>query len=226
MKQDLLHKSDPYYANMRSDMLRFIRGNPKRILEVGCGQGNFSKNFTDVEYLGVEANAEMAARARANGINVIAGLYDDVAGQVPDGHFDLVVCNDVIEHMIDPAGFLRNVKSKLAPNGHLIASIPNIRYAPVLFDLLVHADFEYVEAGVLDYTHLHLFTRKSFTRLAEQCGWKVEASKPLNIASSKPLRKLLAKLFDTFLPGLRNMQFAVRLSPATDDLITSGQMKK
>ena len=213
MKQDLLHKSDPYYANTRSDMLRFIRGNPKRILEVGCGQGNFSKNFTDVEYLGVEANAEMATRARANGINVITGLYDDVASQIPDGHFDLVVCNDVIEHMIDPAGFLRNVKAKLAPGGHLIVSIPNIRYAPVLFDLLVHADFEYTEGGVLDYTHLHLFTRKSFTRLAEQCGWEVEVSAPHSTASFNPLMKLVVKFFDTFLPGLRNMQVAVRLSP-------------
>lgn len=157
----------------------------------------------------------MAARARVNGINVVTGLYDDVASQIPDGHFDLVVCNDVIEHMIDPAGFLRNVKAKLAPGGHLIASIPNIRYAPVLFNLLVHADFEYTEWGVLDYTHLHLFTSKSFSRLAEQCGWEVELSEPHGTASFKPLKKLIVKLFDTFLPGLRNMQFAVRLSPST-----------
>ena len=213
MEQNLLHKEAQYYAGMRNDMLRFIRGNPKRILEIGCGQGNFSKNFTDVEYLGVEANAEMAAHARANGINVITGLYDDVAVQIPDGHFDLVVCNDVIEHMIDPAGFLRSVKAKLAPGGHLIASIPNIRYAPVLFNLLVRADFEYTEWGVLDYTHLHLFTRKSFCRLAEQCGWKVEVSAPHSTASFNPLLKLVVMFFDTFLPGLRNMQFAVRLSP-------------
>ena len=213
MEQNLLRKSDQYYANTRSDMLRFIRGNPKRILEVGCGQGNFSKTFTEVEYLGVEANAEMAARARANGINVITGLYDDVASQIPDGHFDLIVCNDVIEHMIGPAGFLRNVKAKLAPNGHLIASIPNVRYAPVLFDLLVRADFEYVEAGVLDYTHFHLFTRKSFSRLAEQCGWTVEVSEPLDIAPFKPLKNLVLKLIELILPELRNAQFAVRLSP-------------
>ena len=83
MKQDLLHKEAQYYAYTRSDMLKFIRGNPKRILEIGCGQGNFSRNFTDVEYLGVEANAEMAERARANGVNVVTGLYDDVAGQIP-----------------------------------------------------------------------------------------------------------------------------------------------
>ena len=215
MEQNLLRKSDQYYANTRSDMLRFIRGNPKRILEIGCGQGNFSKNFTDVEYLGIEANAEMATRARANGINIIAGLYDDVADQIPDGHFGLIVCNDVIEHMIDPAGFLRNVKAKLAPNGHLIASIPNVRYAPVLFDLLVRADFEYAEAGVLDYTHLHLFTKKSFTRLAEQCGWTVEVSEPLDIAPFKPLKNLVLKLIELILPELRNAQFAVRLSPAT-----------
>ncbi len=219
MEQNLLQKSDQYYAATRSDMLKFIRGNPKCILEIGCGQGNFSKNFTDVEYLGVEANAEMAARARANGVNVVTGLYDDVAKQIPDGHFDLVVCNDVIEHMIDPAGFLRDVKAKLAPNGQLIASIPNIRYAPVLFDLLVHADFEYQEQGILDYTHLHFFTRKSFTRLAEQCGWTVEVAEPLNIAPFKPLKNLILKFFERKTHDLRNVQFAVRIALATGQKI-------
>ena len=213
MSEDLLVKPDQYYAGSRSDMVKYVRDNPRHILEIGCGQGNFSKNFPNCEYLGIEPNAEMAAKAAANNIHVINGLYDDVASQIPNGHFDLIVCNDVIEHMIDPAGFLRNVKSKLAPNGQLIASIPNIRYAPILFDLIVHADFEYQTQGIMDYTHLHFFTPKSFKRLAEQCGWKIETLEPLAIATFKPFKNLILKFFERKTHDLRNVQFAVRLSP-------------
>ena len=125
--------------------------------------------------------------------------------------------------MIDPAGFLRNVKAKLAPAGRLIASVPNVRYAPVLFNLLVRADFEYTEGGVLDYTHLHLFTRKSFTRLAEQCGWEVEVSAPHNNMPFKPLKRLALRLIEFFLPEIRNLQFAVRISPTISSSRTSDE---
>lgn len=213
MSFNLLSKPDQYYAATRTDMLRFIRGKPQRILEIGCGEGNFAQNFPGLEYLGVEPNTQMAARATARGTPVLTGLYENVSKQIPNGHFDLIVCNDVIEHMLDPAGFLRNVRNKLTPDGQLIASIPNLRYAPLLFDLLFHADFEYTQSGILDYTHLHLFTPKSFARLAERCGWRIELSEPLSTMPFKPIKNLILKLLERKTHDLRNIQFAVRLTP-------------
>lgn len=210
----LTQKNDSYYAATRADMVKFIDNNPKKILEIGCGEGNFSQNFSNVEYWGVEPNKEMVLKAINAGRRVLSGTYETISNEIPNDYFDLVACNDVIEHMIDPIGFLKDIKSKLKSNGKLIASIPNIRYAPLLFDLIFRGEFDYTESGLMDYTHLHFFTHKSFYKIAKQCGWKVELLKPLTIAPFKPLKNFILKLIEHGGCDMRNIQFAVRLSLA------------
>ena len=209
---DLISKDDTYYSGKRQDMLKFIDIKVSRILEIGCGEGNFATNFTDIEYWGVEQATQHAKAAEQKGLRILNGLYEDVEDKIPDSYFDLIVCNDVIEHMIDPMGFLKDIKKKLKPTGKLIASIPNIRYAPILHKLIFEADFEYVQSGIMDYTHLHFFTYKSFRRIAESTGWNVDLIEPINIQPFKPVKKLLLKFLERKHHDLRNVQFAVRLS--------------
>lgn len=212
---DLIRKQDSYYVATRSDMVKFIDHPPKTLLEIGCGAGNFANNFHGVEYWGVEPNVEMAKRASAvAGRKILCGTYENVASNIPDDHFDIVACNDVIEHLPDPIGFLTDVRRKLHPHGKLIASIPNIRYAPLLFDLVFRGKFDYAESGLLDYTHLHFFTHKSFAKMACRCGWKVELLTPLAIQPFKPLKNLVLKILECGRNDMRNIQFAVRLSRA------------
>lgn len=214
--EDLVKKQVSYYSASRPDMLKYIDNNPKHILEVGCGAGNFSQNFSDVEFWGIEPNAEMAAKAATITHTTLNGTYDAVESKIPNSYFDLIVCNDVIEHMIDPAGFLRSVKSKLRKGGKLIASIPNLRYALLLYDLVFKGEFSYAQSGSLDYTHLHLFTQKSFEKMAASCGWHIECIEPLGAFEDfKPLKKLILKFLEHGRPGeMRTIQFAVRLSPS------------
>ncbi len=209
---NLISKPDVYYSATRSDMLKYINNSPKRILEIGCGTGRFAMNFKGIEYWGVEPNNEAAQQATSHSNRIIIGTYESSSSQIPNNYFDLIVCNDVIEHMIDPIGFLRSVKVKMASGGKLIASIPNIRYAPQLYSLLFNGTFDYEASGLMDYTHLHFFTQKSFRKIAESCGWKVEVSEPLAIAKFKPLKNLILRLLEFNSHDLRNMQFAVRLS--------------
>lgn len=211
---DLTKKKDSYYTASRNDMIRFIDNKPSRILEIGCGEGNFATNFVQAEFWGVEPNADMAERAVSRGRKILVGTYESVARDIPENYFDLVACNDVIEHMIDPMGFLRDVKNKLRPGGKLIASIPNIRYAPLLYDLVFHGDFDYTESGLMDYTHLHFFTPKSFAKMAMRCGWRVELSEPLSFQPFKPLKNLILRILERGGKDMRNLQFVVKLSRA------------
>lgn len=218
---NFIHKQDSYYAATRSDMVRFIDLPPTTLLEIGCGTGNFANNFPNVEYWGIEPNAEMAKRASAvAGRKILCGTYEAVAKNIPDDYFDIVVCNDVIEHLLDPIGFLTDIQRKLHSQGKLVASIPNIRYAPFLFDLVFRGEFEYAESGLLDYTHLHFFTHKSFKKMALQCGWKVELLTPLAIQPFKPLKNLVLKILECGRHDMRNIQFAVRLSRADSNRST------
>lgn len=198
-------------------MLDFINSVPRTILEIGCGTGKFRQNFNSIEYWGVEPCATAAAEASKTLSRVITGLYDDVQTSIPDQNFDLIVCNDVIEHMPDPKKFLKGISTKLNPNGILIASVPNLRNAVPLFELLAKGDFSYSEAGgILDYTHFHLFTRKSFIRMATECGWQIDCCRPINKQPFKPIKRLALAIAKTFIPEIEFLQIGFRLKrPAT-----------
>lgn len=118
----------------------------------------------------------MADASRGRLTRVLVGTYDEVSDQIPDAYFSVVVCNDVIEHMADPFAFLVDVARKVAPGGRLVASVPNVRYLPVMFQYVFLKDWRYDPAGgVLDDTHLRFFTRKSLLRTVSETGvWRVE----------------------------------------------------
>ena len=211
---DLISKDDTYYSGNRQDMLKFIDIRANRILEIGCGEGNFATNFTDVEYWGVEPVTQHAKSAEKKGFKILNGLYEDVEDKIPNAYFDLIVCNDVIEHMIDPRLFLKNIRNKLAPLGKMIVSIPNLRNAYTLYNLLIKGDFKYEKAGVLDYTHLHLFTKKSFINMASECDWKIEKYAPLPPSPFKPFKNFLLFFVKFFIPEIKSQQIGFRLTPS------------
>ena len=195
-------------------MAELILGYPKRVLEIGCGAGRFRTNLNDdVEYWGVEPNPCAAAQARRLLTHALEGCYEDVSKDIPDHYFDLIVCNDVIEHTRDPRGLLRDLRNKIASDGSMIVSIPNLRNALTLYDLLIKGEFQYVDSGVLDYTHFHLFTKKSFIRMAEQCGWTIELCRPMHPQPFKLFKNILLSCFKLLIPEIKCIQIAARLRP-------------
>lgn len=168
-------KSDKsYYRYVREDVFALVPTGVRRVLEIGCGAGRFRTNFpADVEYWGVEPVAEAAWEA-VGLTRVLVGTLDEVAASLPDGYFDLVVCNDVLEHMADPQKALATIRAKMAADGRLVGSLPNVRSVWVLLDLLFRRDWRYRESGVLDSTHLRFFTFKSARRLLTEGGFEIE----------------------------------------------------
>ena len=206
------NKTQSYYSNIRSEMVEFIKSAPSKILEIGCGDGGFRSNFSnEIEYWGVEPCEKAAHKASFILSKTLHGTYDKTESQIPDKYFDLIVCNDVIEHMTDYELFLQSVQSKLTPNGTMIVSIPNIRNATTLYNLIIKGAFDYVEAGVLDYTHYHLFTQKSFIGVATKCGWNVEICKPLPPTPYKPFKNIILNFLRLFIPEIKSNQIGARL---------------
>ena len=73
----------------------------------------------------------------------------------------------------NPSGVLRMARSWLAPDGRLIASVPNVRYHGVVRSLL-DGNWTYEPAGLLDRTHLRFFTRREVEKLFCRAGFAVE----------------------------------------------------
>ena len=166
---------DSYYKCVRKEICYYLPERYAKVLEVGCGAGVFRKNLTpECEYLGVEPCDKAVTEARQNGLPVLHGFFDGVANQIPDGYYDLVICNDVIEHMANPDKFLSDIKRKIAPGGVIVGSYPNIRFLFAMKHVLWDRDWCYADGGVFDRTHLRFFTMKSFKRMVLEQGYVIE----------------------------------------------------
>lgn len=167
------------------------------MLEIGCGAGAFSSQIEAEERWGVEPNASAAAEARTKLTRVVTGLYDDAEAALPDRHFDLVIANDVIEHMPDHDRFLQRIKEKMAPGAALVGSVPNVRALTQLAKLLVLKDWTYTDDGILDRTHLRFFTKKSLAGALAANGYEVESLSGLNSMLRHGLRRRGAHVANT-----------------------------
>jgi 2-polyprenyl-3-methyl-5-hydroxy-6-metoxy-1,4-benzoquinol methylase len=200
-----------YYARDRPEMVGFIPITARRLLDVGCAEGAFGnallQRHNGVELHGIEMDRDAAAQAAKTYTHVSVGSFpEDLAEGTRD--LDCVVFNDVLEHMEDPWTALRALHPHLAPGATVVASIPSVRYFPVLYKLAVRGEWTYMPAGVLDRTHLRFFTRQSIRELFETTGYSVEMLRGINPLNRWQLR-VLGKLAPRFIDDVRHPQFAV-----------------
>ena len=176
-----------YYQFTRSDVSEFLPTHYEKVLDIGCGEGHFKRNLNEsCEVWGVEpSNAANVASKSLH--KVLNGYYEDVYDELPDNYFDLVVCNDVIEHMSDHDKFLKSIQKKITANGCLVGSRPNVRYIYNLYELMVNKEWFYEDSGVLDRTHLRFFTENSLTRTLNEHGYLIEKLHGINSELTKPL---------------------------------------
>jgi len=178
--------NEHYYKLDRAEMLQYFPSQIGKVLDVGCGEGNFGalvKKTYNCEVWGIEPVTEQADRARKKLDKVYNAFLDN--NLKIDNRFDVITFNDVLEHMPDPWSVLSACKSLLNPNGVVIASIPNILYFHDFFNMYLSRDWKYEEAGIFDKTHLRFFTKKSMARMFNECGFDVIRQEGIRPTDSK-----------------------------------------
>jgi len=170
-------KSADYWAQSRPEILEFIPTGCGRALDVGCGSGSFGallKRERGIEVWGVEPFPSAAAQAALVLDSVCQTRFNKGDINLPSGYFDCITFNDVLEHLEHPEEALRLSIGLLSPNGLVVASIPNIRCLPFLWQLAVRGRWDYTEWGTLDKTHLRFFTRSSIEKMFRGEGFEIE----------------------------------------------------
>ncbi len=183
------------------------------VLEIGCHTGYLSHALISAGHSvsGVELDAGAAEVARNSGVRVICGDIENPSVLRSVGtNFDVVLLMDVLEHLRDPVLALRNLRTLLRPGGRALITGPNVAYWAVRKDLML-GRWRYVDAGVMDRTHLHFYTASTWAALAEDAGFRVIDICPAEgmVPGERALRALGASA--KFIERLRNV--AVSIAP-------------
>lgn len=90
-----------------------------RLLDVGCGTQPYRSLFHVREYVGLDIDSPLA---RERGI--ADAYYDGSRFPFDDGAFDVILCNQVLEHVFNPDEFASELRRVLVPGGRLILTVP------------------------------------------------------------------------------------------------------
>lgn len=167
MTQDYSTKTEQYFTGARADIASLLPGRVETVLEVGCGTGStlrwLKESGLATSTTGIELFRPAAEVAHSHVDRLFVGDAEKIleAKELLDESFDLVLCLDVLEHMVDPWAFVSRITAKLKTGGTLIASVPNVRHLSVLIDVVLRGRWDYRPDGILDRTHLRFFTRSS-----------------------------------------------------------------
>lgn len=152
-----------------SQLLELIGPAPRRVLDVGCGQGElgFSLRQRGHQVVGLDFQPPKFELDEFHQRDLTAGLALD-----PTRKFDVVVLADVLEHMGDPLKLLREATTHLAEGGRVLVSLPNAVHWSVRAQVAL-GKFDYTNKGILDRGHLRFFTKNSAQRLFDDAGLQV-----------------------------------------------------
>ena len=190
-------KPDPYSSHAK--ILRIIksRKGKLRILDVGCSKGYIGKELVPFghEMHGIEYDKKDAQAAKRYYKTIKVGDLDSLKLNYKKNFFDIIILGDVLEHLKNPLEVLAKLREFLKKDGIAIISTGNVANWYIRLNLLF-GQFNYTDRGILDKTHLKLFTLKTFKKLVKEAKMrvvKVETTPiplPLVIESTGPGKPL------------------------------------
>lgn len=167
-------KPEDYHAHFRSEVLPYLPKKATRIIDFGGGYGATLSEVAKATGAEFSMVADLFEPERPLAENVTAfqqGDLNDLAFVekvlTDHGPFDLMLCLDVLEHLVDPWAFLETAQKFLKPGGTVVASIPNVNHVSALLPLLLNGKWTLADKGILDRTHLRFFVQSTALELME-----------------------------------------------------------
>ena len=212
LKQYAIKESN-YFSNIRMDIISLIPfDSGQKVLEIGAGAGNTLLYIKEKGIAKEVMGVELMEIPNSNQKNPLIDKFqianiEHEAIQAPEKYFDIIICADVLEHLIDPWSVVDKLSRFLKKDGLLIVSMPNIREFKTLGKVIFQGNFDYqMTGGIMDKTHLRFFCKKNIYQLLNTPNLSTFYSKPnfmLKVVPEGRKRRIINlltfRLFEDFL---------------------------
>lgn len=168
-----------------------IEGTSSKVLDVGCASGWMTARVGQIlpgaEVTGLDVSQKMIKYARVKHPKIDFICADAHKLPFPDESFDLIICTETLEHVVDPLRVLLEIRRCLSPKGQAIISMDT---GNILFNL-VWFFWTRTKGKVWQGAHLHKFDIDKFKKLFKKANFKIEEQRisHLGMAMAFELRK-------------------------------------
>jgi SAM-dependent methyltransferase len=152
----------------------------RRILDIGCGVGAFVRRLREFspQVCGVDVDAEWVAQGGQEVPNLALAVGENLP--FADGSFDVVLLHEVLEHVTDDRGTLREAGRVLAPGGRVVVFCPNRLYPFETHGVFLGKRYVFGNVPLVNYLpdalrrwlvpHARAYTRGGLRRLYRWAG--------------------------------------------------------
>lgn len=156
--------------------------NPKNILDVGCASGWFlsqiAQRFPKAKCIGIDVykNAIQYGKKRYPSLKFM--VADAHSLPFPDDSFDVIVCTEVLEHVLKPEQVISEIKRVLRPNGIAIVEMDSGNF---LFRAVWYW-WTHLKKGVWRNSHIHSFSTKKLEKMLRKGGVIIAKKRVFNLS--------------------------------------------
>lgn len=202
------------YGRVRAENVFALIKNNLKTLDVGCGEGVFTRELAQrgYEMTGVDLDPEAIAAAERNKLILNTNYKTQVgdAAHLPfsENEFEQVISTDVIEHVVEPLDALREIHRVLKPGGHFVVTVPTPKY-------LAQPFFKYdFSQHLKNIGHIHHgWFYEDFANLLTSSGFKIEEYRyyghwPIQLLMEVAFIKMGAAGISSERKGLYNLKWS------------------
>lgn len=165
-----------HYGGIRNDVMKLVPDDVERVLDVGCASGitgQILKSRGVKEVVGIDIEPAIADFAKERLDDVLIGDVEKLDIPYEDGYFDLIMYNDILEHLVDPWELLQKHKRLLSGRGRFIMGIPNIQHFHSLLNIL-KGRWDYEETGLFAKIHLRFFCYRNIKDMVNSVDHRID----------------------------------------------------
>lgn len=166
-----------------------IKNSQPKILDVGCGEGYITNEIKDLIpgaiMFGIDSSNIAVKTASEKFSSIKFDVGDALNLPYESSYFDIVICNNLLEHVSDPEKMLLEISSKLKKGGFLIISTPS----PYRIENLIKFPIKRTLC-LMSENHFKEYSIGDVKKMLSVRGYQVEnfKSRPLNY-SIKNIKK-------------------------------------